>query len=145
MTGHGASKGVRLRTLHIGFRPDDTFTFAFFHDDLDIPQRTTDTDWHHWACVFVRDTREQIVYRDGVEVGRRTCDMPYAGLGGLTLGRGARSFGRGELDEVRIWLRPRSGAEIAADRGRRLIGNEPGLAVYYRFDEGTGTTLHDPR
>ncbi|CAN3978183.1 LamG-like jellyroll fold domain-containing protein [Kitasatospora purpeofusca] len=143
LIGHGASKGVRLRTLHIGFRPDDTFTFAFFHDDLDIPQRTTDTDWHHWACVFVRDTREQIVHRDGVEVGRRTTEMPYAGLGGLTLGRGARSFGRGELDEVRIWLRPRSGAEIAADRGRRLIGNEPGLAVYYRFDEGSGTTLHD--
>ncbi|MFE3502315.1 LamG-like jellyroll fold domain-containing protein [Kitasatospora sp. NPDC059160] len=143
LIGHGASSGVRLRTLHIGFRPDDTFTFAFFHDDLDIPQRTTDTDWHHWACVFTRDTHEQVVYRDGVEVGRRTTDMPYAGLGGLTLGRGARSFGRGELDEVRIWLRPRGGAEIAADRGRRLIGNEPGLAVYYRFDEGSGTTLHD--
>ncbi|MEV7119202.1 LamG-like jellyroll fold domain-containing protein [Kitasatospora griseola] len=143
LIGHGARNGVRLRTLHIGFRGDDTFTFAFYGDDLNIPQRTADIDWHHWACVFVRDTREQIVYRDGVELGRRTAEMPYAGLGGLTLGRGIRSFGRAELDEVRIWHRARGGAEIAADRGRRLVGNEPGLAVYYRFDEGSGSTLRD--
>ncbi|MFD4658225.1 LamG-like jellyroll fold domain-containing protein [Kitasatospora sp. NPDC058444] len=143
LIGHGASKGVRLRTLHIGFRGDDTFTFAFYGDDLNVPQRTTDSDWHHWACVFVRDTREQIVYRDGVELGRRTTDMPYAGLGGLTLGRAIRSYGRGELDEVRIWHRARTGTEISTDRGRRLVGNEPGLAVHYRFDEGSGATLHD--
>ncbi|MFF7638236.1 LamG-like jellyroll fold domain-containing protein [Kitasatospora sp. NPDC008050] len=143
LVGHGAAAGARLRSLHIGFRSDDTFAFAFYADDLNVAQRTTDTDWHHWACVFVRETRQQIVYRDGVEVGRRTTDMPYAGLGPLTLGRALGSFGRAELDEVRIWNRPRSGAEIAVDRGRRLIGNEPGLAVYYRFDEGSGDTLFD--
>ncbi|MEV7939697.1 LamG-like jellyroll fold domain-containing protein [Kitasatospora sp. NPDC088264] len=143
LIGHGAAAGARLRSLHIGFRSDDTFAFAFYADDLNVGRRTSDTDWHHWACVFVRATREQIVYRDGVELGRRTTDMPYAGLGPLTLGRALGSFGRAELDEVRIWNRPRSGDELAADRGRRLIGNEPGLAVYYRFDEGAGDTLYD--
>ncbi|MFJ5927542.1 LamG-like jellyroll fold domain-containing protein [Kitasatospora sp. NPDC092948] len=143
LIGHGDPAGVQRGTLHIGFRADDTFAFAFYSDDLNVPQRTTDSDWHHWACVFVRGTREQIVYRDGVEVGRRTATAPYAGTGPFTLGRAIRAYGRGELDEVRIWHRPRGAAEIAADRGRRLIGNEPGLAAYFRFDEGRGTTLHD--
>ncbi|MFB7666469.1 LamG-like jellyroll fold domain-containing protein [Kitasatospora sp. NPDC056138] len=143
LLGHGAAAGVRLRSLHIGFRADDTFAFAFYAEDLNVQQRTTDTDWHHWACVFARDTREQIVYRDGVELARRTTDMPYAGLGPLTLGRALGSYGRAELDEVRIWNRPRSGEEIAADRLRRLIGNESGLALYYRFDEGSGDRLYD--
>ncbi|MFJ5120492.1 LamG-like jellyroll fold domain-containing protein [Kitasatospora sp. NPDC088548] len=143
LVGHGAAAGARLRSLHIGFRSDDTFAFAFYADDLNTAQRTTDTDWHHWACVFVRATRGQIVYRDGVELGRRTTEMPYAGLGPLTLGRALGSYGRAELDEVRVWNRPRGGEEIAADRNRRLIGNEPGLAVYYRFDEGRGDKLYD--
>ncbi|MFI9783134.1 LamG-like jellyroll fold domain-containing protein [Kitasatospora sp. NPDC051984] len=143
LIGHGDTSGAQRRTLHIGFRPDDSFAFAFYGDDLNVPQRTTDSEWHHWACVFVRSTREQIVYRDGVEIGRRTADNPYAGVGELTLGRAIGSYGRGELDEVRIWHRARGGAEIAADRGRRLVGNEPGLAAHYRFDEGAGDTLHD--
>ncbi|MER7540791.1 hypothetical protein ABTX77_39415 [Streptomyces sp. NPDC097704] len=47
------------------------------------------------------------------------------------------------MDELRIWNRVRSAAELAEDLGHRLIGNEPGLTAYYRFDEGAGTTTYD--
>lgn len=49
----------------------------------------------------------------------------------------------GVLDEVRIWERARSEDELRRDNGYRLVGNEPGLLAYYRFDEGEGQRLYD--
>ena len=45
-------------------------------------------------------------------------------------------FFHGELDEVRIWERARTAAEIQAAMGAPLAGDEPGLAAYWPLDEG---------
>ncbi|GLX34386.1 hypothetical protein Sros01_04590 [Streptomyces roseochromogenus] len=50
---------------------------------------------------------------------------------------------RGVIDEIRIWDRARTAAELAEDRSYRLVGDEPGLAAYYRFDAGSGTRVLD--
>lgn len=50
---------------------------------------------------------------------------------------------RGVLDEVRIWNRELTQAEIQQNMNRSLIGNEPGLVGYWPFNEGAGTTTHD--
>ncbi|WP_329028284.1 LamG domain-containing protein [Streptomyces sp. NBC_00690] len=50
---------------------------------------------------------------------------------------------RGVIDEVRIWDRARTAAELAGDRSYRLVGDEPGLTGYYRFDAGSGTRVLD--
>jgi hypothetical protein len=47
----------------------------------------------------------------------------------------------GELDEVQIWNRALSPAEILANRNRILTGNETGLYACYHFDEGKGVTV----
>ncbi|MFJ7206080.1 LamG-like jellyroll fold domain-containing protein [Streptomyces sp. NPDC098789] len=44
-------------------------------------------------------------------------------------------FFDGVLDEMRLWSRDRKPERVAATRGERLVGDEPGLAAYYRFDE----------
>ena len=50
----------------------------------------------------------------------------------------------GQIDEVRLWDRARTGAETRTDMELTpLAGNEPGLAGYSRFDEGRGTTARD--
>ncbi len=66
----------------------------------------------------------------------------------INLGIGARikeksRFFKGKIDEVRIWNRTRAQQEIKTDMNVRLVGNEPGLVGYWRFDEGQGTTVHD--
>ncbi|MEU1283600.1 LamG-like jellyroll fold domain-containing protein [Kitasatospora sp. NPDC005856] len=144
LVGHGDPAGTVRRSLHIGFRSDDRFTFAFYGDDLNTDARTGGTGWHHWACVFEHAARRQSVYRDGEQVATRTTDGGYTGTGPLVLGK-ALLFGsaRAELDEVRIWDRARTAEELGRDRGVRLIGDDPGLVAYYRFDEGSGTRLHD--
>jgi hypothetical protein len=76
---------------------------------------------------------------------------PYGGR--LTLGRNSnpnwvdRFFG-GEIDEVRIWDRPRTLDEIRQYRPRKSRGAEPdtadpSLRAYYPMTEGNGRTLLD--
>ncbi|MDT0447494.1 LamG-like jellyroll fold domain-containing protein [Streptomyces hesseae] len=143
LVGHGDEAGSARASLHIGFRADDRFTFAFYADDLNSEVRTTDTDWHHWACVHDHTARRQTVYRDGEETGSRVTGGDYTGTGALLLGRALAQGARAELDEVRVWNRARTAEELRRDKGVRLIGNDPGLVAYYRFDEGSGTRLFD--
>ncbi|MGC9357607.1 MAG: LamG-like jellyroll fold domain-containing protein, partial [Anaerolineae bacterium] len=43
----------------------------------------------------------------------------------------------GFIDEVRLWNRVRTQAEIQADMRRELFGSDPGLIAYWRFNETT--------
>ncbi|WP_287627446.1 MULTISPECIES: Calx-beta domain-containing protein [unclassified Microcystis] len=49
----------------------------------------------------------------------------------------------GVFDEVRIWNKARTQAEIQADMNRQLTGNETGLVGYWNFNEGSGNTVTD--
>ncbi len=49
----------------------------------------------------------------------------------------------GSIDEVSIWNTAIGSADILAKMNQRLIGNETGLAAYWRFDETSGTTIYD--
>ncbi len=49
----------------------------------------------------------------------------------------------GDVDEVRIWNRALSVAEIAADRHECSTPTSAGLVSSWSFDEGTGQTAND--
>ncbi len=49
----------------------------------------------------------------------------------------------GKMDEIRIWKKARTAAEIAADYNKCLTGNETGLAAYYKANERNGLVLHN--
>ncbi|MEV0734140.1 LamG domain-containing protein, partial [Polymorphospora sp. NPDC050346] len=138
---HGVTTQTANQALHIGFRANNTFALAFWNNDLNTTTTYDDLAWHHWAAVFNRTTSEQILYRDGTEVGRRSVTSPYAGVGNLRLGVSAANGSRANvrLDEVRVWGRVRTPAELAQDRDRRLTGQEPGLIGYWSFT-GAGTS-----
>ena len=55
----------------------------------------------------------------------------------------ADSYANAIFDEVRIWNVALTQAQIANNLLTTLAGNEPGLVAYYRFDEGSGLTVHD--
>ncbi|MFJ6215155.1 LamG-like jellyroll fold domain-containing protein [Streptomyces sp. NPDC092296] len=64
-------------------------------------------------------------------------------VGAQEAGGKAADCYRGVIDEIRIWDRARTAAELAEDRSYRLIGDEPGLTGYYRFDAGSGSRVLD--
>lgn len=59
----------------------------------------------------------------------------------INLGSGAPF--RGVVREVRIWKTSRSDGTLIASVPEGLTGDEPGLAVWYRFDEGSGVRVVD--
>jgi Concanavalin A-like lectin/glucanases superfamily len=99
--------------------------------------------WYHLAITY--DGHAQRVYKDGFEVYSQ--DLPGAfgtSKAAFVLGAQSKSkYFQGQLDEVRVWQRSRSLSELKADRSQRLVGNEPGLAAYWRCDEGSGDRLYD--
>jgi hypothetical protein len=60
------------------------------------------------------------------------------------LGRKSPGFS-GLVDELRVWRVARSAPEVAAGYRRILHHETPGLAAYYRMEEGSGRELEDRR
>jgi hypothetical protein len=132
--------------LHVGFLTSNLFHFGFYNDDFATVATYTDTDWHHWAVTYDFASGARAIYRDGVLVASNSATHAYSGTGSLRLGGQpwdpAVQF-HGTLDEVRVWTTVRSAGDIAANYSKRLTGAESGLATYWRFDEGTGTSAQD--
>lgn len=104
----------------------------------------TDTNWHHIAYSY--NGTNWVGYKDGVQVFSWTRTFVLSTLPNdwfLGAESGLGGFVKGALDEVRIWNVARTGSEISENRGVSLTGSEPGLLAYYRFNEGTGTTVND--
>jgi hypothetical protein len=104
----------------------------------------TPGEWHHLAGSY--DGSQYVLYLDGLPVAS-TVRSGLLGTNGLPMYIGNRSTGNrafdGSIDEVRIWNRALSAAEIAAGRDVELDGSEPGLVAYYRFNEGSGQIVTD--
>ncbi|MFX1464774.1 MAG: DUF2341 domain-containing protein, partial [Promethearchaeota archaeon] len=91
--------------LHVGFRSNNSFTFAFWNDDLDTSLSYTDTNWHHWSCTYDASTKAKKIYRDGVNIASDTAfnhflasnDPFYLGYDGMV----NEGF-HGQLDESRL-------------------------------------------
>lgn len=50
---------------------------------------------------------------------------------------GASEFADGQLDQIAVWQRAFTEAEVAQQWGQPLTGNETGLVGYWDFDDGT--------
>ena len=110
------------------------------------------TGWHHVAF-SVGSSNEVNIYLDGVNVYTEASyvnpaftPQNYSSIAATTNEDNtsiSRVFSGGKIDEVRYWGDVRTGTEIQDNMCSRLAGNEDNLAAYYRFDDGTGTTLID--
>ena len=84
-------------------------------------------------------------YVNGVEegVGADHATMLHTGVTALTIGGYPPAYFNGQIDEFRIWNVARTATEITSTMSHTLVGNEPGLTGYWKFDETSGTTAAD--
>lgn len=97
-------------------------------------------EWNHFAMVSSISGNYQRIYRNGVLEAESNYATPFQRADvAMFLGRGMW----GDLAELRIWNRARTGSEIVADMGRRVDPMSAGLLAYYRFNEGAGFVARD--
>lgn len=110
-----------------------------------------DNKWHHVAGVRNVTTDSIYVYIDGVLQGQAK-DNTVSGISNTSatnwIGRRAACPGTnnfyGDLDELRVWSKAKSAAELLSQKDAELVGNETNLIAYYNFNiaiNGNGQTV----
>ena len=101
--------------------------------------------WYHLAGTY--DGSDMKVYiDDGVEVETKTATgtiTPKISI--LTIGKYSlqTNIFNGSIDEARIWDVARSSADLNANLGVKLLGNESGLLGYWNFNNQEGSIAID--
>ncbi|NCR90588.1 MAG: hypothetical protein GPJ05_15825 [Microcystis aeruginosa G13-10] len=108
--------------------------------------KINDGIFHHIA--FAKNGAQLSLYVDGNIEGTNTDNTVRTtrNTSPLFLGRRGGSIGyffKGAIDDLRIWNKARTQAEIQADFNRELTGNESGLVGYWNFNSVNGNTVQD--
>ena len=101
--------------------------------------------WYH--VVGTCDGATARIYVNGVLKNSGPVETDYTGTAsGARIGGevccGGNNF-PGVIDEVRIWNRALSQAEVVVNMTNTLSGSESGLIGYWRFNDGSGTIAAD--
>lgn len=104
--------------------------------------------WKHVALSYRRSDGVIRFFVDGeiLEIVNYSADIQDTSGEPLFLGynpSGGDEYSDGAIDELRIWNRPLSDAEIRMRWCDRVAGDEPGLVGYWRLDEGSGGRIGD--
>jgi hypothetical protein len=102
----------------------------------------TGDDWHYVAASY--NGASLLLYVDG-ELIETAVGTVQADSIPLFLGKKADDTGffNGRIDEVRFFDRQLAQTEIQMFMNRTVHGNTPGLAGYWKFDEGVGAKAFD--
>jgi photosystem II stability/assembly factor-like uncharacterized protein len=135
--------------LHIGFRNNNLFTFAFYGNDLDAPGNYSDNQWHHWSCVYDKSisspAHNRFIYRDGILVASDRSASDFLGNASLQIGNYNSDYFGGSIDELRIWNVARSVSDIQSNIFCPLLSPPASLKLYLPFEDGApgGDNLYD--
>ena len=104
--------------------------------------------WHHLAAVY--DGAEMRLYVEGQRRNgsvKQSGDIAYPDEARFVIGAYQQHNAIlpfvGRIDDVRLWNRALTGAEIKDNMDYRLQGVEPGLVGYWRLDQAKGDAVPD--
>ncbi len=135
-TGTGEMYVIQLNNGLIECR---LITTDGFHEVIAPNFSIVPETWQHLAWVY--DGSSVTMYIDGVPIGSTPAsgtitatDKPYT-FGKCLLG-GFNFVAGGRQDEVSLWSKGLTQTEIQDMMDNELTGNEPGLELYYKFNQG---------
>ncbi len=104
--------------------------------------------WTHIALVHSGGVLR--AFKNGVEVGSvassptiGAATNPVLSFGGMIQSASNAQLFKGDIDELSLWNRALTGAEITANMYQDAPTDPTGLAAFYRMTDGSGTTLTD--
>ena len=99
--------------------------------------------WNHIAAVYDGVGTVKL-YVNGVQQTSASWQPGPRTNPALYIGDDTHRFFDGWMNDVRVWNGvARTQAQIAANMNTEIDPATPGLVAYYRFDDGTGTTITD--
>ncbi len=109
------------------------------------PTAFNDNLWHHFALTC--DNTDLTLYIDGASAGTSAVGTTVPDLSEMVIGRQAPELSAlyfsGRLDEFRYWNYARSEAQVGGSMNLPLVGDEFGLAGYWKMNEGSGDLIAD--
>ncbi|WP_394775450.1 LamG-like jellyroll fold domain-containing protein [Flavobacterium sp.] len=97
--------------------------------------------WYHVAVTYDLATTTMILYKNGVAIDENNNVPAFTGslvmIGAFDPGQ---NLFNGAIDEVRIWNKVLTQAEIQNNMNCELSGAQPGLINYYKFNQGVEGT-----
>jgi len=133
----------------IGFDATNRFTFSIGSRSVaSVNAITTPGQWHHYAAVYDYALQTASLYVDGVMVnsGNTSIFSDYNGQGKLVFGKlipGNTNYFNGNLNDMRLWSKTRTQADIALNFNKALYNNSSGLLYNWKMNESNGTSTHD--
>lgn len=114
-------------------------------DDTSI--NTADGAWHTYVIVAT-DTTTRAFYIDGTSITPVAGTVAYGGVydrvnvGASFVSNAIANEFTGDIRDFRMWSRSLSGSE-ATDFHNEATVSSTNLQIWWKFDEGTGTTAND--
>ncbi|MDX2196751.1 MAG: LamG-like jellyroll fold domain-containing protein [Cytophagales bacterium] len=110
---------------------------GWFKSTSNVPQNT----WTHVAVVIAEGVGT--FYINGVPSGTFSWSNVTQDANPMNIGRQSPStcscnHFNGSMDELKIWNISLSASDIAANMYKNVPGTTPGIAAYYKFDQGLG-------
>ena len=102
-------------------------------------------EWTHIALVRDLTNMQLNWYINGILTNQAIASFPSSALGSnpVLIANGYTNEFDGQIDELRVWNTARTETQIREKMCSKINTVEPNLQLYYRFDEGTGSTLTD--
>ena len=139
---------------------DGTLKLQFGAVVLDTQFQLSLQQWHHIICVWQWEVQTLTIYLYSESGTLRYKEFTsvatgvFVSGGTLSIGRWYQPFDRsitpvvsegfvGEVDEMRIYQKAFTQAEIQLRRGLAVFYDEIGLVGHWRFDEGFGDVIKD--
>lgn len=91
---------------------------------------------------YINGVLDATVSTGNTTLGSANAGLLYIGNSSVSTGTTGTRYFYGRMEELRIWSVARSAAEIKANAYNvNVSSNAPGLVGYWRFNDGSGTTL----
>ncbi|MBC7935618.1 MAG: choice-of-anchor D domain-containing protein, partial [Rhizobacter sp.] len=109
---------------------------TFAYKEVQDTENMLSGTWYHIAVSYDAALSEMKLYKNGTLVASNPGASAYTeNFLFLGLFSNGNRF-TGQMDEVRIWKTARTEIEINASKDCELTGDEPGLLLYYNFNQG---------
>ncbi len=135
------------RELEIGFSASNQLFVSIAGQTITSTTTFTDTDWHHYAVAYFKESKELFAYYDDQFVLENvTVNHPYEGEGEILIGKSQISGNRhfaGNLHDLRVWNKAQQMGEVYAAMYQTQSGNEIGLVGYWPMDDAFGNKALD--